>query len=605
MVFERVKKIFGINESNSMLGGFDKLRTLKLKNIKYYEDIDSLWTDGNSLSKEIVDTIHSDSKFRLKKALATHKTCRLESHGGKNDSYPKAFTDVIVGVPQSYWDDSMMDGPERLSGMANHLAALHKRDFGDLLLNDRSPSYVIVPSPMVADGEIMFQFGSGVFVPSPDDVLIAELSFSLDGETLTPPPFVFFDEVTRTANKRPVGLYENQQGLMIGGNPEHAPIQLESSNGKNWFSHQSGYIFITPKSWDQPAYGDKEFVEFDRTEELESGEQAVFFKDLQFRPATAADSSSELKYTMTKLEKATVEEKTIKPRSQEDHNLEEEIAPSVEADLLPQSKDEEDESLGTVVLTGEDVSISTPHMLLEGYGLFDVDKVPELETWVLWLDENGRPFDECPTDTANPWCFTVSARAGDKRIFIRRPGATGDFETVEPGALPWNYDNDDDNVSFDIESSPLPLYLGLLQISNPSTSYDITDSPRTFGRGENMDVDHTLDFLKIKNSTKWASGSRNTNKSYGNLNAARKHMSVRYVDGLFEIALQGSSAITHFLKQDGEILTAASKSEETFLLESGDRMFVGSALYRFEAGLRSETDNSNFENENLTVYVSS
>jgi hypothetical protein len=122
-------------------------------------------------------------------------------HKGRHAT--RCFTHVTLALPQEDVDDDYhLTRGARARDLAQTLAALHQKDFGDLLGADEV-RYDIVGADMLEAGEIEVRFGHAVYLPAPDEKVLYEVSVSSDSAVWQPV----------------CPIYPNQRLALIGAGP--------------------------------------------------------------------------------------------------------------------------------------------------------------------------------------------------------------------------------------------------------------------------------------------------------------------------------------------------------------------------------------------------
>jgi hypothetical protein len=119
----------------------------------------------------------------------------------KGRAATRCFSHVTLMLPQEEVDDDYhLTRGARARDLAETLAALHQKDFGDLLGSDQV-RYDVVGAASLAPGEIEVKFGHAVYLPAADEKILYNVSVSRD-----------------SAIWHPVcPLYPNQRLALIGG----------------------------------------------------------------------------------------------------------------------------------------------------------------------------------------------------------------------------------------------------------------------------------------------------------------------------------------------------------------------------------------------------
>jgi hypothetical protein len=113
----------------------------------------------------------------------------------------RCFSHVTLMLPQEEVDDDYhLTRGTRARELAQTLAALHQKDFGDLLGTDQV-RYDVLGKEELAPGEVEVRFGHAVYLPAPDEKALFNISVSRD-----------------SAVWKPVcPVYPNQRLALIGG----------------------------------------------------------------------------------------------------------------------------------------------------------------------------------------------------------------------------------------------------------------------------------------------------------------------------------------------------------------------------------------------------
>jgi hypothetical protein len=116
----------------------------------------------------------------------------------------RCFSHVTLMLPQEDVDDDRhLTRGARVRDLAEGLAALHQKDFGDLLGRDEV-RYHVVGAERLAPGEVEVKFGHAVYLPSPNEKVQYTVAVSRDSAVW----------------KTVCAIYPNQRLTLIG-NDEH------------------------------------------------------------------------------------------------------------------------------------------------------------------------------------------------------------------------------------------------------------------------------------------------------------------------------------------------------------------------------------------------
>ncbi|UVW26909.1 hypothetical protein [Massilia sp. H6] len=98
----------------------------------------------------------------------------------------RCFSHVTLMLPQEQVDDDRhLTRGARVRDLAQSLAALHQKDFGDLLGGDEV-RYHVVGADEVAQGEVKVKFGHAVYLPAPGEQILYTVSASRDSAIWQP-----------------------------------------------------------------------------------------------------------------------------------------------------------------------------------------------------------------------------------------------------------------------------------------------------------------------------------------------------------------------------------------------------------------------------------
>jgi len=132
----------------------------------------------------------------------------------------RCFSHITLALPQEEVDDDRhLTRGARVRELTQGLAALHQKDFGDLLQGDEV-RYRVVGAERLVPGEVEVRFGHAVYLPAPGETIQYTVSVSRDSavwKTVCP-------------------VYPNQRLTLIGNDDQHAtwaapgwPFGLEGS----------------------------------------------------------------------------------------------------------------------------------------------------------------------------------------------------------------------------------------------------------------------------------------------------------------------------------------------------------------------------------------
>lgn len=98
----------------------------------------------------------------------------------------RCFSHVTLMLPQDEIDDDRhLTRGARVRDLAQSLAALHQKDFGDLL-DGEEVRYHVVGNDAVASGEVKVKFGHAVYLPAPGEQVLYTVTASRDSAIWQP-----------------------------------------------------------------------------------------------------------------------------------------------------------------------------------------------------------------------------------------------------------------------------------------------------------------------------------------------------------------------------------------------------------------------------------
>jgi hypothetical protein len=125
-------------------------------------------------------------------------------HRGR--SAVRCFSHVTLMLPQEEVDDDRhLSRGARARDLAASLAALHQKDFGDLLGSDEV-RYNVVGASSISPGQVEVKFGHAVYLPAPNEKILYHLSTSRDSAIWNPV----------------CPIYPDQRLALVGGSAEAA-----------------------------------------------------------------------------------------------------------------------------------------------------------------------------------------------------------------------------------------------------------------------------------------------------------------------------------------------------------------------------------------------
>lgn len=98
----------------------------------------------------------------------------------------RCFSHITLALPQDEVDDDRhLTRGARVRDLAQSLAALHQKDFGDLLGGDQV-RYDVVGAGSLEPGQVEVRFGHAVYLPAPDEKILYSVTASTDSAIWKP-----------------------------------------------------------------------------------------------------------------------------------------------------------------------------------------------------------------------------------------------------------------------------------------------------------------------------------------------------------------------------------------------------------------------------------
>ncbi|MET0267488.1 MAG: hypothetical protein ABW202_17970 [Duganella sp.] len=177
----------------------------------------------------------------------------------------RCFSHVTLELPQEDVDDDYhLTRGARARDLAQTLAALHQKDFGDLLGSDQVRYDIVGASTdTLAPGQIAVRFGHAVYLPAPDEKILYQVSVSRDSAIWHPVCPIYPNQRLALiggeggqAAARATGWPFGPEGaiLIINDGPDATPVvQMRPRDAFDCqFDPRSGYYTITSR-YDSPG----------------------------------------------------------------------------------------------------------------------------------------------------------------------------------------------------------------------------------------------------------------------------------------------------------------------------------------------------------------
>ncbi|NNG23232.1 hypothetical protein [Telluria aromaticivorans] len=188
----------------------------------------------------------------------------------------RCFSHVTLMLPQDEVDDDRhLSRGARVRDLAQSLAALHQKDFGDLLGGDEV-RYHVVGADEVAQGEVKVKFGHAVYLPAPGEQVLYTVTASRDSAIWQPVCAVFPNQrltvVGQDAANATFGVpgwpFGLEGGILLINDGADAPIEVQVRPKDALdcqFDEANGYYVIRSKRGTGDTAGQRLLLRISRT----------------------------------------------------------------------------------------------------------------------------------------------------------------------------------------------------------------------------------------------------------------------------------------------------------------------------------------------------
>lgn len=512
--------------------GHRYLYTLHLRGVVDPFDPDPLWSREYGGDAPIQDVSGKRTDRRLRMALDAHRQIELRHDDARGYwvEDPRVFADVLLRVPASAWTIRGAEG--RVVHLLDKLASRHNEEFQDRLLGDRAPRYHVIPEPSLQAGEVLCQFGLGLFLPNAEDRIDGEVTLRMEELQRPIDEWRTFVPAPARQISRAAGLYQGQDFLLLSPDPLLAPIAPPL-----WPKGLDGWLLIDLR-------GEQPELETDG-EQLQAGDVRRDSSDGPWICNATTQDGRALEILIEREKKSAASEEAREP------------SPS-----------------GTLVFPRKRTG---PRLELAGIALprIDAHRLPGLSEWALRLDGEGMPRADGE--------LLLRGEIANHRLSLRLPGERRGRQIEPPVTLA---ELDARLPPTKIAAAPLPEYLGILQLP-PLRDYPLPRAPgmALIGRAPGGDpAAHAipLTLLAQADSLLWSDNrGRRTLNDLISANYARLRQEE---DGL-RIELVSENNPLHLLDerwQLREVLEPGTAKQP--LLEDGGLLLLGLYLLRYRKG---------------------
>lgn len=544
-----------VQETGSRLGVF----TLTLSGVDDPFDPDPAWDRRYGGRAQISERLTGDSDFRLQAALdgCRNSVFARDAAGRFREENP-VFTDVVMWIPAASWRADSMRGGPRIEALQHTLGTLHAEKFSRSIPEDREPRYTIMGDPDLAADCIAFQFGFGVFVPGPEDLLEGAIGLVRPGETQmhSMPPWLFWHDGAQT--RRPVGVYRGQRSLLISGSNE-GPIRPEL-----WFRERSGHILVNLNDADaERIYSDSSDIRVVETRTPADQPGVIEWR-------LDSEGSGPRESLWVRIEPTSPDSKQAAP-------------PQAPAQGVP--------PVARAAARAPEQEAATPlssrHSLhLAGIALFRIDpkRMPGLEEWTIWLDDRGWPVGENDMEGIDePTCLALRSHRGASEIQYR-PAGTTEFEPVPP--LPCSLAT---AAGGKLDLLPPPIsgrYQAILMLAD-SLVLPLSPAPLILGRASASnsvaEPDLPIELLSHPRSARWDPSVPHSSARLDAVELSRRHVRVSLRGNRLEVGMEKGNTPAYALDEDGvQLMELPPHSPEVVMLDPGQYLLVGGFVFRFQ-----------------------
>jgi hypothetical protein len=189
----------------------------------------------------------------------------------------RCFSHVTLMLPQEDVDDDYhLTRGARARDLAQTLAALHQKDFGDLLGGDQV-RYDVVGDETLPPGQVEVRFGHAVYLPAPDEKVLHNVSVSRDSAVWTPVCPIYPNqrlallggEGSETSYSVPGWQFGPDAAILIINDGPDAPpvVQMRPKEGYECrYDPRAGYYTIRLAHGDETAGGPRLLLRITRAQ---------------------------------------------------------------------------------------------------------------------------------------------------------------------------------------------------------------------------------------------------------------------------------------------------------------------------------------------------
>jgi hypothetical protein len=557
-----------------------------------HTNAETLWQKKFTASPKICEKNSQNENYRLQAALDKN-TANIHCYNEKlKRTRPEAFiyNDVVVWLPQMVVEKELRQNTGALSSLTTNLPVLHNDRFKAQLLNKRPPHYVVMPSSVLQQDEIAFQFGFGIYVAEAHELaqMVLEAVF-LDEQdnAYSFTPQVSYQVDSPLADNR---IYPEQDNVLLIKPSEHLCANLPYSV---WFSDLCSHIQLQRNKDQWKAFASSSGANTIKIDTQTQGREWHFeLTDTTLMPVNGKVPRLQLVLkpvghyaTMTTPQIEVVEQpapvftpapqivvETPAVGQNVNHNQ------AWGATVIPALHQQQ--SYRTII---PDTNTQTqPLLILEGLALPRIDnpqnRVNGLKQWTIWFDGLGNIVDGNNLIQRNQLAAVTANHQQGYAYF--KPAGQGGFTP-----LMLESDLYLGNRRALVLPSPLPeRFHAVVKLINPINFALQAAVNYTVGRkGENALPDIDLTLLNDASGMDWEAGSAYQGSVLSMLSLSRNHLSFRLENQQLFLTVPAGKQPVYLLNGDlslKEVLQDTQRDNEA-VLNQNEYLLLGSFVLRF------------------------
>ena len=491
---------------------------------------DALWDRFSGSGRNIVEVSSGKSELRLYQALRDHQrwSGRADTIHGKRILNAQCFTDVIVGISETVWNEDLnRTSGEIIKGILHNLCFNHKDYFKQDLSSGQQPRYLVQLEPNLPKDRIKFLFGNGICLPNIDNEKRKQFDLILTlGDTPIPTPkwnlwYLLQDNLLQL--KEAIGFYTNQNCLLF------TPQNQNLLSIPDWQAPKSAYLLIRRDKDNWSASSDN------------GGRAKSWLRDSMWHFERKPTNASDGKILSIRL-----------------------VTPT--------------NNTGTVIF--ENIRYV---LQLESLGLPQLSLVSGLSKWSIWLNATGTlaTVEQMQDEVDKLIIISLDDTGLQLHIPNEAPQLLGK-KITEPLSI--------SVTGAKLLPANIPGRIGVLQFSTP-ISFNVDKNLRTLGRTdpENpaFSPDIALDkYLSQPDTLLWKTHTSHSISTMTSLGLSREHAKLQVKDGQLILEPIKDSCLLQPLQTDDsiEIIENHSTMINNILhLNPDDSVLIGNCILRFKS----------------------